>query len=85
MINHLSPSDSVKIEIFTPTGYCISTWQGSGFSNLGEAVTAAYEGSGSLNMPAEDYVYTVTDLTRGTSARYRIDAGGHLRILPEEN
>ena len=85
MINHLSPSDSVKIEIFTPTGYCISTWQGSGFSNLGEAVTAAYEGSGSLNMPAEDYVYTVTDLTRGTSARYRIDASGHLRILPEEN
>lgn len=32
----------------------------------------------------EDYVYTVTDLTTGTTARYRINAGGHVRILPEE-
>lgn len=82
--NHISPDNSVKIEIFDPDGHCAATWQGSGFHNLQEAVTAAYEGSNPLNMPAEDYVYRVTDLDRGTTARYRIDAGGRLRILPEE-
>lgn len=84
MNNHLSPSDSVKVEILSPTGYCVSTWQGSGFSNLTQAVQAAYSGSNDLHMPPEDYVYTVTDLARHTSGQYRIDAGGHLRILPEE-
>ena len=33
---------------------------------------------------AEDYVFTVTNLTNGTSARYRINAGHHEVILPEE-
>lgn len=84
MTNRLSPSDSVKVEIFSPTGYCISTWQGSGFSTISEAVDAAYQGAPTLNMPPEDYVYQVTDLTHSTEGRYRIDAGGHLRILPEE-
>ena len=31
----------------------------------------------------ENYVFTVTNETTGTSARYRVNAGGHVRILPE--
>lgn len=48
------------------------------------AVEAAYEGSNATHNPIEDYVWRVTNLSTGTSARYRVDAGGHLRILPEE-
>ena len=33
----------------------------------------------------EDYVFRVSDLATGTSARYRVNAGGNLKILPEEN
>lgn len=32
----------------------------------------------------ENYVFTVTDLTSGTSERYRVNAGGHVRLIPEE-
>lgn len=31
----------------------------------------------------ENYVFTVTNTTLHTSARYRVNAGGHVRILPE--
>lgn len=84
MNNHIAPIDSVRIEIFDPDGHRAATWQGSGFHTLSQAVAAAYEGSAPLNMPVEDYVYEVTDLTRNTTARYRINAGGNLRILAEE-
>lgn len=29
----------------------------------------------------EAFVFTVTDLTTGTSARYRVNAGGHARLI----
>lgn len=84
MNNHIAPENTVKIEIYDPDGHRAATYEGSGYHNIDEAVTAAYEGTEPLNMPPQDYVYRVTDLDRGTSARYRFDAGGVLRILPEE-
>lgn len=48
------------------------------------AINAAIENSPQADRSPEDYVYRVTDNTDGTSARYRINAGGNVKILPEE-
>lgn len=42
-----------------------------------------YRNSDSGDNEIENYVFTVTNMTLHTSARYRINAGGHVRILPE--
>ena len=33
----------------------------------------------------EDYVFTVNNLTTGATARYRVNAGGHVRLIVEEH
>lgn len=35
-------------------------------------------------MDIEDYVFRVTNLADNSSARYRINAGGNAKIIPEE-
>lgn len=81
--NTIHPIDDVKIAIYLD-GHKIDTYQGSGFHTLEEAIKNAYEGSDRTNVPDEDYVYEVTNMSSGTHARYRINAGGHVVILPEE-
>ena len=75
------------IEIYEE-GKKVDTYEGSGFHTVEEAVRNAYEGSDRTNNPIEDYVFRVSDLAtglgHGTSARYRVNAGGNLKILPEE-
>lgn len=82
--NRLHPSDDVRVEIFDPDGKEIDAYQGSGYRNVSEAVSAAYEGSDRTHLEIEDYVFRVTDLASDTSARYRVNAGGHVRLIPEE-
>ena len=82
--NRIHPIDDVMIEIYEE-GHRVGAIQRSGFNNVSEAVEAAYEGSRATHNPIEDYVWKVTNLSTGTSARYRVNAGGHLRILPEEH
>lgn len=62
----------------------IATFEGSGFRSVTAAIDAAVENSPQADRSPEDYVYRVTDITDGTSARYRINAGGNVKILPEE-
>ena len=81
--NRIHPTDDVRVE-FWFDGKEIDTWQGSGFHAVSQAVNAAYDGSERANLNIEDYVFTVKNLTTGTSARYRVNAGDNLRILPEE-
>lgn len=83
MNNRLNLSDRVTVEIYDE-GKKIDTFQGTGFHNVTAAIAAAVDNSQSATRSPEDYVFRVTDDTDGTSARYRINAGGHVRILPEE-
>lgn len=80
--NRLHPIDDVLVELYFD-GKKIDTFQGSGFHTVDEAIHNAYEGSERANVNIEDYVFRVTDLAKGTSARYRINAGGNVKILPE--
>lgn len=81
--NRINPIDDVSIEIYEGA-HKVDTIMRSGMHSVSEAVEAAYEGNNVTHNPIEDYVWRVTNLSTGTSSRYRVDAGGHLRILPEE-
>ena len=81
--NRIKPIDDVFVEIYEE-GHRIGAIQRSGFHNVSGAVEAAYQGCRANYNPIEDFVWRVTNLSTKTSARYRVDAGGHLRILPEE-
>lgn len=81
--NRLHPIDDVRVELWFD-GKMIDAYQSSGFHTVSEAVAAAYESTDRANLNIEDYVFTVKNLATGSSARYRVNAGGHLRILPEE-
>lgn len=61
----------------------VGSYEGSGFHNVEQAVQDAVRRSGRSVKNIEDYVFRVTDLSDGTSARYRINAGGNLKLIVE--
>lgn len=81
--NRIHPADDVLVELYFD-GKKIDTYEGSGFHTIEEAVCNAYDGSERANVNIEDYVFRVTNLADKTSARYRVNAGGNVKILPEE-
>lgn len=81
--NRIHPIDDVLVEIYDGA-HRVGAIQRSGFHNVTEAVESAYRRSRATHDPIEDYVWRVTNLTTSTSARYRVNAGGHLRIIPDE-
>ena len=81
--NTIHPIDDVRIDIYLD-GHKIATYQSSGFHTVDEAIKNAYVGSDRTNGTDDDYVYNVTNVTTGTHARYRVNAGDHAVILPEE-
>ena len=81
--NRINLEDNIRVEIYDD-GHKVDTVDLTGLHNVSDAVDAAYRNSKATFNPIEDYVWRVSNLTTDTSARYRVDAGGHLRILPEE-
>lgn len=49
-----------------------------------QAVGNAFDNSGRADKDIEDYVFRVTNLADHTSARYRVNAGGNVKLIPEE-
>lgn len=81
--NRIHPIDEVMIEIYFE-GRKVDTYEGSGYHTVDEAVKNAYDGSNRTPLEIEDYVFEVKNLATGTSARYRVNAGDHARLIPEE-
>lgn len=77
--NRLRPADRVQVQISDDTRR-LGRFEGTGYHNIEEAVEAAYEAE-HIEEPREDLVYTVTDMTTGTTERYRFNAHGHLRLI----
>ncbi len=82
-VNRIHTIDEVMVEIYFD-GKKVDTYQGSGFHTVDEAIRNAYEGSDRTPLLIEDYVFTVTDLKSGVSERYRVNAGNHVKLIPEE-
>ncbi len=82
-VNRIRPIDDVLVELYLE-GKKVDTYEGSGFHTIDEAVRSAYESSKREYVNIEDYVFRVTNLAEHTSARYRVNAGGNLKLIPEE-
>lgn len=81
--NRLHPDDRVLVEIYSE-GMKVDAYEGTGFHSIDRAVRLAYDNSQRATMDIEDYVFRVTDLSDHTSARYRVNAGGNVKVIPEE-
>lgn len=82
--NRIKPSDEVKLTVYQ-NGRAVDSFEGTGFKELDELVTEVFENSNLDDRNREDYVFKVTNISTGTSARYRVNAGGHLKLIPELN
>ena len=82
IVNRLHAADRVQVEIYLE-GKEVGSYEGTGFHNVEQAVQDAVRRSGRSVKNIEDYVFRVTDLSDGTSARYRINAGGNLKLIVE--
>lgn len=81
--NRIRPIDEVLVEFYYD-GKKVDTYEGSGFHTVEEAIQNAYDGSERANVNIEDYVFRVTNLGDSTSVRYRVNAGGNVKLIPEE-
>lgn len=81
--NRIHPTDRVLVELFFD-GKKISTYEGEGFHTVEQVVEAAYEKTNNTDKSPEDYVYRVTNLADNTTVRYRVNAGGNVKLIPEE-
>lgn len=81
--NRLHPEDKVLVEIYSEEKK-VDAYEGTGFHNIEQAVQQAYDNSHQATMSIEDYAFRVTNLTDQTTARYRVNAGGNVKVIPEE-
>lgn len=81
--NRIRPPDNVLVEIYLD-GKEVDTYEGSGFHTVEQVVGNAFDNSERADTNIEDYVFRVTNLADHTSARYRVNAGGNVKLIPEE-
>lgn len=81
--NRIRPTDNVLVEIYLD-GKEVDAYEGSGFHTVEQAVGNAFDNSERSDKDIEDYVFRVTNLADHTSARYRVNAGGNVKLIPEE-
>lgn len=74
--------DEVKVSILGPENEKLYETSGSGFHSIGAAIEAAVSAA-NLQIPPEDCVFVVSNLTSGVTHKYRFNAHGHLAQLPE--
>lgn len=82
-VNRIHQIDRVLVEIYS-VGNKIDSYEGSGFHTVDQAIHSAFDSSKNADRNIEDYVFRVTDLSDHTSARYRVNAGGNVKLIPEE-
>lgn len=81
--NRIHIEDKVLVEIYAD-GRKVDSYEGSGFHDVAQAIQQAYESSEHTGLNIEDYVFRVSNPSDHTSARYRINAGGNVKLIPEE-
>lgn len=81
--DRLHPDDKVRVDLYLE-GKDIGSYEDTGFHTVAEDIHKAFDSSGHTGANIEDYVFRVTDLASNTSARYRINAGGNTKLIPEE-
>lgn len=78
--NRIRTNQLVKVEVTDDDGRTVATHLCDTVNTITQAIQQTVAAV-NLPGPAVDYVYRVTDLSTGVSERYRINAGGHVRLL----
>lgn len=84
MENRLMTEDTVKVEIYFENNI-VSEYTGTGFTEVYEAVAAAFAAYTGAQYSIETYTFRVSDISNGTSALYRFNAHKHLVLIPTFN
>lgn len=78
--NILYPGERTEVVIYNDRGKEEAVHRMADVRNVTDAIAEAYNASGT-DIPKEDLVFEVRNLTRGTSARYRMNAHGHTHLI----
>lgn len=78
--NRIRHDQLVKVEVTDDNGRTVATHLCDTVNTITQAIQQTIAAV-ALPGPAVDYVYRVTDLSTGVSERYRLNAGGHVRLL----
>lgn len=81
MNNRIKHGDKVKVAIYNEDGKLLGTNTGSDFDNLTDAIETSYTTVLPTAGDIRDYVFEVSNITDGTSERYRLNADEHVRLL----
>lgn len=81
--DRLRPDDKVMVKVYEDTGELAAESEATGFHTVREAIEATYESITDDENKADmrDYVFEVSDITTGTSARYRVNAHGNIKLI----
>lgn len=80
--NRLHTEDEVRVDLYL-NGEKVGSYKGNGFHTVEQAVETAFDSPQLPNRNIEDYVFRVTDASDGTSSRYRVNAGGNIKLIPD--
>lgn len=78
--NRLDLKDVVDVEIINEAGEVLGNAKVTGVHSIEEAIQAALQKIPAASAP-EAYVFKVSDISDGTSRRYRLNAHGHVRLI----
>lgn len=81
--DRLRPDNKILVKVYEDTGELAAESKGTGFHTVLEAINATYDSMTDDENKADkdDYVFEVSNLTTGVSARYRINAHGNLKLI----
>ena len=76
----LKPVDQVTVTITSPEDSKLYESTNTGYHTIEEAIKEAVA-KADLDINPEDCVFTVNNVTKGVSHRYRINAHGNLKLI----
>lgn len=79
----LKPEDQVTVTIWGPDDSRLYDSTHTGYHSIEEAIKEAIANAG-LEINPEDCVFEVSNLTTSVSHKYRLNAHGHLVLMPTE-
>ena len=81
--DRLRPEDKVQVKAYEEDGELAAEGEATGFHTVREAIEATYESITDDENKADirDYVFEVSNITTGTSARYRVNAHGNVKLI----
>ncbi len=80
----LKPQDSVSVTIWGPEGSRLYQSTNTGYRTVEEAIRIAIENAG-LEISPEDCVFEVRNEQTLVAHNYRLNAHGHLVLIPSED